>query len=275
MKHLKTYNFFESKVEPIEIEDKVLINLTTANGAVPKSWSFSPPIYFDFTEICKQLGNLTNDEYTNQIIKLYTGDRTGANRNLKMKIARKINNATSGREETFNLGVRTNKFKEYAVSLKNIIFDGIKNNGYVVINNSFLYKIIDRKDIDKEREFLNKLFSLKMYINSGKSDEDIQDNNNKVKDIISDIETISYLIEDSGYSHNYKYIVLADSVKVILSDLTGYYISGISIEIKDSTQFDSHLKEFLDRYINLLKDHLDYIDSDKITLTGDKIKILL
>ena len=38
---------------------------------------------------------------------------------------------------------------------------------------------------------------------------------------------------------------------------------------------DPHLKEFLDRYVNLLKDHLDYIDSDKITLTGDKIKILL
>jgi hypothetical protein len=270
MKHLKKYNFFEAKVAPIEIEDKVLINLTTANGAVPKSWSFSSPRYSDFTEICKQLGNLTNDEYTNQIIKLYTGDRSGPNRSLKMEIFRKLN-----REITFSLDIDTNKFKEYAVSLKNIIFDGIKNNGYVVINNSFLYKIIDRKDIDKEREFLDKLFSLKMYINSGKSDNEVQDNNNKVKDIISDIETISYLIEDSGYSHNYKYISFVDSIKVIFSDLSGCYTSGISIEIKDSTQFDSHLKEFLDRYVNLLKDHLDYIDSDKITLTGDKIKILL
>ena len=33
--------------------------------------------------------------------------------------------------------------------------------------------------------------------------------------------------------------------------------------------------KILDRYVNLSKDHLDYIDSDKITLTGDKIKILL
>ena len=266
MKHIKRYEVFES----LENKEKILITLTTANSAVPKSWSFSSPRYSDFTEICKQLGNLTNDEYTNQIIKLYTGDRLGSNKSLKMKIFRKIN-----REETFSLDVRTNKFEKYEVSLKNIIFDGIKNSGYVVINNSFLYKIIDRKDIDKEREFLNKLFSLKMYINSGKSDEEVKDNNNKLKDIISDIETISYLIEDSGYSHNYKYIVLVDSVKVILSDLSGYYISGISIEIKDSTQFDSHLKEFLDRYVNLLKDHLDYIDGDKITLTGDKIKILL
>ena len=264
MKHLKTYNFFEAKVAPIEIEDKSLITLTMANISSPKSWSFSSPGYLDFTEICKKLGNLTNDEYTNQIVELYTGNRSGVNKSLKMKVARKIN-----REETSSLGVSTNKFKEYEVSLKKIIYEGIKNNGFLVENNSFLYKIIDTNDIDKEREFLDKLFSLKMYINFDKSDRDIQDNNNKVKDIISDIETISYLIEDNGYTYTYKYVVLADSVKVILSNSSGYYISGISIEIKDSTE------EFLDRYVNLLKDHLDYIDSNKITIEGSSIIVLI
>ena len=48
-----------------------------------------------------------------------------------------------------------------------------------------------------------------------------------------------------------------------------FYTSGISINIKGAS------KEFLDRFVGLLRDHLDYIPSENIVAEDEKVIIML
>ena len=260
MQHLKRYEVLESK----ENKEKVLITLSSSNISSPDSWSIGFPGAHDFTEICKRLGDLTNDEYTKQIVDIHFSTN---NLPLRKKILNKLRTQVDYNDVTIDRIVSCDKFKKFNIVFKNAIFNALKNSGFIVKNNSYIYKIIDKDNFIEECEFINKLFSMKTYINSNKSEEEVRENNKKIKDILTDIESISYLIEEEGYNYKYKYLVLFDTLKIITDSLDGSYISGVLIEIENAST------DFLNRYVNLLKEHLDYIDTDKITIDGNCILI--
>jgi hypothetical protein len=280
MKYLKNFN---EATDLTVISDKFLVQLTSANyaGESNKYWTIGDPRVSDITHECKYIGrNLTNEQYTkiilasfNQLSELMDQllneiNNRGLDRNtLRSKIRRKI---TTRSDIQMGRDVNCNKFKGYDNEIKTFIHGFLKSNGYVETN-SDIWKVIDKDDYEKECKFLNKLFSLSEYINDGKSEEDIKKNNEEIKDLLKDINTISYLIEDEGYSFSYNTFLLFNSVKLFGSlELDNkLYTSGISINIKDAS------KEFLDRFVDLLRDHLDYIPSENIVAEGEKVIISL
>jgi hypothetical protein len=285
MKYLKKFN----EATTTEVVDKLLVQLSSANsaGESKKHWTIGDPRVSDVTHECKYIGrSLTNEQYTKIILASFNQlgelmdqllneiNNRGLDRNtLRSKIRRKV---TTRSDIQMNRDVNCNKFKGYDKEIKMFIHEFLKSNGYVE-SNSDIWKVINKDDYEKECEFLNKLFSLSEYINNGKSDDDIKSNNDEIKDLLKDIDTISYIIEDEGYSFSYNSILFLNSIKLFgnLELDNKYYTSGISIEIKDSTQFDSHLKEFLDKLVGLLRDHLDYIPSENIVTEGERVIIIL
>ena len=279
MRYLKKFNESTTDVT----SDKLLIQLTSANsGSINKiHWTIGSPVATDITDECKYLGNLTNDEYTKILSSTFHQQITLREdllskiktqkfsiRILRNNILRKL---TSRSDIQMNRDVDFSKFKDYDKEIKFLMYQGLVSNGYIDSNTTNIWKIIDRSDYEKECEFLNKLFSLSEYINDGKSEEDIKNNSDEIKDLLKDIDAISYIIEDEGYSFNYNSVLLFNSVKLFgnLELDNRYYKSGISINIKDAP------KEFLDKFLILLRDHLDYIPSENIVAEDEKVIIML
>ena len=124
---------------------------------------------------------------------------------------------------------------------------------------------------------------LKLYENFN---DPITENNKKANEIVDDIKSIAYILEDEGFELKYEFLnryknikgkfVSRDSINV-----DDYYsiplksiINSIQIKITGNTitnpitfqmTLTDKAKETIDKYIQLLKEHLDYIDPNNIT----------
>jgi len=120
--------------------------------------------------------------------------------------------------------------------------------------------------------------------------DEIVENNKMANEIVDDIKTISYLLEDEGFDIEYLFNAKSRNFATDLSFRVDEYnklisspnISGckpvnidmvvvkiIGNSITDPVTFQKVLKKSdiktIDRYIDLLKEHLDYIDPKNIT----------
>lgn len=102
----------------------------------------------------------------------------------------------------------------------------------------------------------------------------------KPEDILKDIKTVSYIMEDDGYDIKYFYNVtqpFSGTRNVNSDELEGYIEMGhysrskiewneIKIHIYPESGSDlDKMKVDGDNFMRLLKEHLDYITSNKIT----------
>lgn len=122
---------------------------------------------------------------------------------------------------------------------------------------------------------------LKLFENF--SIDDIIKNNKLANDIIEDIKAISYLLDEVGFTLRYSFLISpnkfdrssfecsVDNYNIISEKAGLRMIDSITILIiyDELGSFQRSLKESeinkIDRYIDLLKEHLDYIDPDNIT----------
>ena len=118
----------------------------------------------------------------------------------------------------------------------------------------------------------------------------ITENNKKANEIVDDIKTISYILEDEGfdieYLFNSKSRNFANDLSLRVDEynklITNPNISGckpvnidkVVVKITGNTIIDPNTfqrtltdkgRETIERYVNLLKEHLDYIDPNDIT----------
>ena len=114
--------------------------------------------------------------------------------------------------------------------------------------------------------------------------DEIKENNKFANDVVEDIKTISYLLEDEGFELKYSFrgengssfevdeynkltnshVLNAKPVKI-----GRIAVKVIGNSIVDPRTFQTVLREsdikVIDRYIDLLKEHLDYIEPENIT----------
>ena len=119
---------------------------------------------------------------------------------------------------------------------------------------------------------------LKLFENFSISE--IEENNKFANDVVKDIKTISYILEDEGFE--LKYSFRSESVffdvdeynKLINIRFKPVKISRIAVKvignsITDTKTFQQTLTDkdnkIIERYIHLLKEHLDYINPENIT----------
>lgn len=113
--------------------------------------------------------------------------------------------------------------------------------------------------------------------------DEIVENNKMANDLVEDIKTISYLLEDEGFELKYsfrgefgsfevdEYNKLANSPVLNAKPVKigRIAIKVIGKSIVNPITFQTVLREsdikYIDKYIELLKEHLDYIDPDNIT----------
>lgn len=114
--------------------------------------------------------------------------------------------------------------------------------------------------------------------------DEIVENNKIANDLVEDIKTISYLLEDEGFELKYSFRAETGSSfevdeynKLINSPVLNakpvkigrIAVKVIGKSIVNPMTFQTVLRESdiksIDKYINLLKEHLDYIDPDNIT----------
>lgn len=121
--------------------------------------------------------------------------------------------------------------------------------------------------------------------------DEIVENNRMANDVVEDIKTISYLLEENGFDlrycisfikwnkflggnktytfevAEYNDIVNAGHIKPVMIDTI--VVKSICATITDPITFQKVLnKSYLDavdKYIDLLKEHLDYINPDNIS----------
>ena len=115
--------------------------------------------------------------------------------------------------------------------------------------------------------------------------DEIVENNKIANDLVEDIKTISYLLEENGFDlrytfgskygdainsfefQEYNHMVNAGHVKPVMIDMI--VVKAICATITDPRTFQTVLnKSYLDavdRYVDLLKEHLDYINPDNIS----------
>lgn len=122
---------------------------------------------------------------------------------------------------------------------------------------------------------------LKLFENF--SIDDIIKNNNLATDIVEDTKTISYLLDEVGFTLSYSFLISpnkfdrssfecsVDSYNNLSEKAGRRMIDSITILIiyDELGSFQRSLKESeinkIDRYIDLLKVQLDYIDPNNIT----------
>jgi hypothetical protein len=97
-------------------------------------------------------------------------------------------------------------------------------------------------------------------------------------EVYEDIKSILYLLEDDGYDFNVEYIVKkwdSNSMRYLLknyycddyqhlvgrNDIKEFYV-GIFIDVFNNNNNESY-KDDVERFFEILKDHLDYVDSRK------------
>ena len=115
--------------------------------------------------------------------------------------------------------------------------------------------------------------------------DEIVENNKIANDLVEDIKTISYLLEENGFDlrytfgskygdainsfevEEYNHMVNAGHVEPVMIDMI--VVKAICATITDPITFQKVLnKSYLDavdKYIDLLREHLDYINPDNIS----------
>ncbi len=116
--------------------------------------------------------------------------------------------------------------------------------------------------------------------------EDVLKRKEYANDVIEDIKSISYILEDEGFGLEYQFIIhrsIGDKGSVfgyfkiedynrLTNDIVVTYqkelgvlmIHSVVVKVTGNTISEDKLKS-VERYINLLKEHLDYINPDNIT----------
>ena len=80
----------------------------------------------------------------------------------------------------------------------------------------------------------------------------------KLKEVLEDIKTIAYILEDDGYDISYEVLERGKMVKV------GIYFNPDEIRLYGGDYYRSKLRIDGDKFLSLLKEHLDYIPSHDI-----------
>ena len=103
-------------------------------------------------------------------------------------------------------------------------------------------------------------------------------------DVIEDIKSISYILEDEGFELKYQFSTLYGdnliedynrwNMEIGVGNLESIMIDSIVVKVTGNTITNPHTfgnslsedkLESVERYINLLKEHLDYINPDNIS----------
>jgi hypothetical protein len=108
-------------------------------------------------------------------------------------------------------------------------------------------------------------------------------NTNNPLDVRDDIKSILYELEDAGLNPTLKVNISLPHEKTIDSDElenyldTGAHVRYFKLEIEtdngDVVKITPEIKERLERFIILLREHLDYIDSENIKIQKNRFLI--
>jgi hypothetical protein len=108
-------------------------------------------------------------------------------------------------------------------------------------------------------------------------------NTNNPLDVRDDIKSILYELEDAGLNPTLKVNISLPHEKTIDSDElenyldTGAHVRYFKLEIEtdngDVVKITPEIKEKLERFIILLREHLDYIDSENIKIQKNRFLI--
>ena len=168
MKHIKLFENFTGT-------RKILIRLSSSNSAgIPdrgprtyngfrdpnegSSWSIGYPEKFDITELCQEIGEKTNEEYTkivaglDDLIKFrrdYEGFLDASIRN-KERLKRKLKNILLNEpmEDINNKLPSAKKFKKLNLDDKITFYHDFIDMGFLCVRNSYIYKVIDENEFD-------------------------------------------------------------------------------------------------------------------------------
>ena len=80
----------------------------------------------------------------------------------------------------------------------------------------------------------------------------------KLNEVLEDIKSIAYILEDDGYDISYEVLESSKVVKV------GIHFNGDEIRPYDDDYYKNKLRSDGDKFLSLLKEHLDYIPSHDI-----------
>ena len=81
----------------------------------------------------------------------------------------------------------------------------------------------------------------------------------KPVDVLEDIKSIAYILEDDGYDLLYEVLERGKMVKVKI------YFNGDEIRLYGDDYYRSKLRSDGDRFLSLVREHLDYISKYDIT----------
>ena len=168
MKHIKLFeNFAGSR--------KILITLSSSNsGNIPStgprtypggyrdpnegsSWSIGYPEKFDITELCQEIGEKTNEEYTKIVAGLidlikFRRDYEGFldesilnNRRLKRKLDSLLDHPMDDINSQLPI---EKKFKKLNIDNKIVFYNDFIDMGFLVVRNSYIYKVVDESEFD-------------------------------------------------------------------------------------------------------------------------------
>ena len=108
-------------------------------------------------------------------------------------------------------------------------------------------------------------------------------NTNNPLDVRDDIKSILYELDDIGFNPTLKVNISLPHEKTIDSDElenyldTGAHVRYFKLEIEtdngDVVKITPEIKERLERFIILLREHLDYIDSENIKIQKNRFLI--
>lgn len=170
MKHIKLFENFTGT-------RKILIRLSSSNSeGIPdrgprtyggfrdpnegSSWSIGYPEKFDITELCQEIGEKTNEEYTKIVAGLsdlikFGRDYEGFldesilnNRRLKSKLDRLLNHSCV---YDCNINSRlqiAKKFGKLNLDDKITFYNDFIDMGFLCVRNSYIYKVIDENEFD-------------------------------------------------------------------------------------------------------------------------------
>ena len=89
------------------------------------------------------------------------------------------------------------------------------------------------------------------------------------KEVLEDIKTISYILEDDGYDLSYEVLERGKMVVVKIylykTEVGKSYLDPYGLSPYDDDYYKNKLRSDGDRFLSLVRDHLDYISKYDIT----------
>jgi hypothetical protein len=160
--------------EPIEDQSltgsrKILITISSANGSNPEKWSLGFAGKYDVTNLCKEIGQKTNQEYTKIIAGLEDKNKFNKDYNNYLKdfsdtevrkIARMLDKIMYGGESISELKILDKKFEKLDPIHKYSYIEKIKDADFLIVRNSYIYKVVDESEYQEDINYLVEYINL-------------------------------------------------------------------------------------------------------------------